>query len=457
MPRKRMSEDKVLKGEILLHTESICPECLKRIPARYVEDEGKVFMEKDCPEHGAFRTLVWSDAKGYADWMSQSVHAMKTQDVEPVLHGCPYDCGLCGEHEGKTCTAVLEITYRCNMHCEICFADTAKHCYEPDLAKIRRMYETAYRFGGDCSIQLSGGEPAMREDIFDILRMGKEMHFSHIQVNTNGIRLAEEADYAYRLKAAGADLIYLQFDSLRDEVYKITRGREIADIKFRAIENCAAAGIGVMLVPVMIKGVNDGEIGALVEFAKAHMPTVKGIHFQPVSYFGRYPDREGRQVWGHMNLADVMRELERQTRGELKQTDMVPRKKYDAHCAFSSAYFLDENKVLRAITGKGQNTNIPSSTDFSAKTNTFTNRFWRQPQEKKEPAAHRMDMRGFIKRLRDYTLTVSGMGFQDAYNLDLGRLRGCCVHVITDDEKAVPLCAFHLTGNSGKRLYGNGK
>ena len=231
----------------------------------------------------------------------------------------------------------------------------------------------------------------------------------------------------------------------------------MADIKLRAIENCAEAGIGVMLVPVMVKGVNDTEIGDIVQFAKVHMPTVKGIHFQPVSYFGRYPDRDGRKVWGHMNLADVMRELELQTGGELRRANMVPRKKYDAHCAFSSAYFLDEEGILRAITKNGQNESVPVTTDFSAKTNAFTNKFWRQPQEKKDPAARRQDMRSFMKRLRDYTLSISGMGFQDAYNIDLGRLKGCCVQIITDDEKAVPLCAFHLTSASGKRLYGNGE
>ena len=443
--------------KILLRTKSLCPECLKRISAQYVEEDGLVWMEKACQEHGPFRTLAWSDAEGYVSWMEQSVHAAKTENAEPVGKGCPFDCGLCADHEGKTCTAVLEITYRCNMNCAICFADTAKHQYEPDLAKIRKMYDAAYRFGGGCSIQLAGGEPTMREDIFDILRMGKEMHFSHIQVNTNGIRLAQETGYAARLKEAGADLIYLQFDSLRDEVYRITRGRDMADIKLRAIENCAEAGIGVMLVPVMVKGVNDTEIGDIVQFAKVHMPTVKGIHFQPVSYFGRYPDRDGRKVWGHMNLADVMRELELQTGGELRRANMVPRKKYDAHCAFSSAYFLDEEGILRAITKNGQNESVPVTTDFSAKTNAFTNKFWRQPQEKKDPAARRQDMRSFMKRLRDYTLSISGMGFQDAYNIDLGRLKGCCVQIITDDEKAVPLCAFHLTSASGKRLYGNGE
>ena len=444
-----------MSKKILLRTESLCPDCLKKIGAQYVEDAGMVWMEKTCPDHGFFRTPVWSDPEGYTDWMEQSVHAVHTQDAEPVRRGCPYDCGLCGEHEGKTCTAVLEITYRCNMNCRICFADTDRHRYEPDPGKIRKMYEAARRFGGDCSIQLSGGEPTMREDLFDILKMGKELGFSHIQVNTNGIRLAQELGYAAGLKEAGADLIYLQFDSLRDEVYEITRGRPMAGIKFRAIENCAAAGIGVMLVPVIVRGVNDKEIGDLVQFAKAHMPAVKGIHFQPVSYFGRYPDRDGRQKWGHMNLADVMRELELQTGGELSRRDMVPRKKYDAHCAFSSAYFLDEGNVLRAITSNGQNTSVPPATDFSAKTNAFTNKFWRQPQDKKEPAAHRRDMRAFMKRLRDYTLSISGMGFQDAYNIDLGRLKGCCVQIITDDEKAVPLCAFHLTSTGGKRLYDN--
>lgn len=445
-----------MNGDVLLKTESLCPECLRRIPAQYTEHEGKVYMEKSCPEHGSWRVLAWSDVPGYLEWLGQSVHAEKNENKEEIRRGCPYDCGLCNDHEGKTCTAVLEITYRCNMNCEICFADTEKNKYEPDLAKIRKMYEAAYKFGGDCSIQLSGGEPTVRDDIADILRMGKEMGFSHIQVNTNGIRLAADPEYAVMLREAGADLIYLQFDSLRDEVYRIIRGRDMTDIKFRAIDNCAAAGIGVMLVPVLVNGVNDQEIGDLIRFAKDNMPAVKGVHFQPVSYFGRYPEDDGRKQWGHMNLADVTRELEAQTHGELKAADFVPRKKYDAHCAFSSAYYLDADGILRAITSNKENTNVPRTTDFSAKTNAFTNKFWRMSQDRREPAAKKQEMKEFMKRLRDYTLSVSGMGFQDVYNIDLGRLRGCCVHIITDDEKAVPLCAFHLTSVNGERLYNNG-
>lgn len=445
--------------KIVMETESLCPECLKVIKAEYIEENGKIYLRKKCTEHGEYKVLAWSDAEGYVKWMKQSVHAVKNSDKAPISKGCPFDCGFCRQHEGKTCTAVLEVTYRCNMNCEICFADTEKNSYEPDLDKIRRMYEVAYKHGGDCSIQISGGEPTVREDISEIIRMGKDMGFSHIQVNTNGIRLANEPDYAFMLKEAGADLIYLQFDSLRDEVYKVIRGREMLDIKLKAIENCSKAGLGVMLVPVMVNGVNNQEIGNLIRFAKSKMPYVKGVHFQPVSYFGRYPERDGKTAWGHMNLADVVRELVIQTDGEISEEALVPRKKYDAHCAFSGAFYLDEDGVLRAMTDSRQNEDVSADTDFSVKTNTFTNRFWRLSQDKSdgtdEKKATGKDMLRFMKRLRDYTLTVSGMGFQDVFNIDLKRLKGCCVQVISNDEKAIPLCAFHLTSVNGERLYKN--
>ena len=134
---------------IINETQSLCPECLRKIPARHIEEDGKVFLEKECPEHGSCQVLVWSDAEQYREWMEQSVHAEPCRTGPEMKMDCPLDCGLCREHEGKTCTAVLEITYRCNMECEVCFADTKKARYEPGLAEIKRMYETAYRNGGE--------------------------------------------------------------------------------------------------------------------------------------------------------------------------------------------------------------------------------------------------------------------------------------------------------------------
>lgn len=450
---------------IINETQSLCPECLKKIPARHIEEDGKVFLEKECPEHGRYQVLVWSDAKQYREWMGQSVHAEPCGSGSEPKKDCPFDCGLCGEHEGRTCTAVLEITYRCNMECEVCFADTKKERYEPGPTEIKRMYETAYRNGGDCSIQLSGGEPTVRTDLPEILRMGKGMGFSHIQVNTNGIRIAEDLDYLRELKAAGADLIYLQFDSLRDEVYREIRGKRMLDIKLRAVANCEQAGIGVILVPVLVKGLNDGEAGDLIAYAKEHMPIVKGVHFQPVSYFGRYPNDHGSLIWDRMNLSDVISCLTDQTGGEMREKDFVPRKRYDSHCAFSALYYLEEDGQLRPVTENVQNRLVPEGTDFARRANAFTNKHWRLQDAEVLPAGSdgntvsrhpdRRSMKEFIRRLKNYTLSVSGMGFQDAYNIDLGRLKGCCVHVITCDGRAVPLCAFHLTSVKGGRLYKN--
>lgn len=450
---------------IINETQSLCPECLRKIPARHIEEDGKVFLEKKCPEHGSYQVLVWSDAEQYREWMEQSVHAEPCRTGPEMKMDCPLDCGLCREHEGKTCTAVLEITYRCNMECEVCFADTKKARYEPGLAEIKRMYETAYRNGGDCSIQLSGGEPTVRADLPEILRMGKGMGFSHIQVNTNGIRIAKDLEYLRELKAAGADLIYLQFDSLRDEVYREIRGKNLLDVKLQAVANCEQASIGVILVPVLVKGLNDREAGDLIVYARKHMPIVKGVHFQPISYFGRYPNDHGSLIWDRMNLSDVLHCLISQTGGEMKEKDFVPRKRYDAHCAFSALYYLEEDGRLKPITENVQNQQIPEGTDFARRANAYTNQHWKLQDEGSLPADRSSDaapgqtgrrsMKDFIRRLKHYTLSISGMGFQDAYNIDIGRLKGCCVHVITSDGRAVPLCAFHLTSLKGRRLYKN--
>lgn len=451
--------------EIMNTTYSLCPECMKKIPARYINENGKVFLEKECPEHGHYQVLVWSNAGQYQEWMEQSIHAEMCEKFPGVKKGCPFDCGLCREHEGKTCTAVLELTYRCNMECEVCFADTKKVKYEPDLIEIKRMYETAYRNGGDCSIQLSGGEPTMRKDLPEILRMGKKMGFSHIQVNTNGIRIAKDLDYLRELKNAGADLIYLQFDSLRDEVYTKIRGRKMLDIKLQAVSNCEQAGIAAILVPVLVKNLNDSETGELIAYAKKHMPIVKGVHFQPISYFGRYPNDKGRIIWDRMNLSDVIDCLISQTGGEMKKKDFVPRKRYDSHCAFSALYYLETDGRLKSITENARDRLISKHTDFAKKANAFTNRHWKMQkpdmpseecdEEKTHNTHERQYMKEFIERLKNYTLSVSGMGFQDAYNIDIGRLRGCCVHVITYNGQAVPLCAFHVTSLEGERLYQN--
>ncbi len=442
---------------IITDTESLCPECLQRIPAYYIVEDNNVYLHKECPEHGQYKTLVWRDAALYEQWQSQSTHAGKMENGISPAKGCPFDCGMCTEHEGGTCTAVLEVTYRCNMNCPVCFADSAQEIFEPDINKIREMYAAVRdKNTGFCSIQISGGEPTVRDDLHEIIRLGKEMGFEHVQVNTNGLRIAEDLNYLQQLKDNGADLIYLQFDGLNDDIYQALRGKKMLDTKLKAIENCRAVNIGVLLVPTIVPRVNFSEISRIIDFAREQMPIVKGIHFQPVSYFGRFPV-SSPQDEDRVTLADIVKGIEAQTHGEIKVRNLIPRKRFDPHCAFSGLFYLQENGRFQPIT---QNETVSpehvnTTQDFVAKANQYTKNHWQLTSEPEKGKQIAQSGR-LAKRIKDYTLSLTGMPFQDAWNIDIGRLKGCCVHVVSNKGQLIPLCAFHLTSTRGERLYRNG-
>lgn len=277
-------------GRLIRQTESVCPVCLKKVNADIVAYGDEVYMQKTCQEHGFFKTLIWKGAPDYESWENQKMPSVQKNPAMQVEKGCPYDCGLCPEHRQHTCCVLLEVTNRCNLNCPVCFARAGEgdEVKEPSLEEIGEWYDSMMACGGPFNIQLSGGEPSVRDDLEDIIRLGKEKGFTFFQLNTNGIRLAKEADYAARLKAAGLNCVFLQFDGMRENAYEILRGRKMLDIKKQAIENCKKANLGVVLVPVIAKGVNEDQVGEILEFALKQMPAVRGVHFQPLSFFGRY-------------------------------------------------------------------------------------------------------------------------------------------------------------------------
>ncbi len=441
-------------------TESLCPVCLVKIPAqRTIRDDG-VYLIKECPAHGRFKALLWRDAELYETWARGSEHARPINRGREGTPDCPYNCGLCSEHEGDTCTAVFHLTDACNMACPICFADAHDHsANNVTLDAVRRTYEACLERGNAPSVQLSGGEVTIREDLPDIIQMGKDLGVQHIQVNTNGLRVAREPEYLARLRESGVDLIYLQFDGTTDDVYRTMRGRDLMEVKLQALQHCRDVGIGVLLVPTIMPGVNDRQLGDIVALAKEWMPVVKGIHFQPVSYFGRFPGEPPRDE-DHITLPDVLKGLEAQTAGEVAMDAMVPRRKFDAHCAFSSVFLLGEDGKLHPTTGRDEifepvimeNGHDP----FASQTITFTNRFWRMG--KVDPCGGQCSpLSRVATRLKNYTLSITGMSFQDVWNIDLQRLKGCCVHVATPQGERIPLCAYYLTSATGRRLYGEAR
>lgn len=305
--------------ESSVQAESLCPHCLRRIPARRIFEQDAVYLEKACPEHGNLeKVLLWNNSPIHYDDWTRCSPTPSCASLE-----CPYNCGLCPDHRQETCTAIVEVTDACNLNCAVCFASagTASPC-EPDGIQIARMLESILEQAGPCPLQISGGEPTLRNDLPEIVALAKSMGFDHVQINTNGVRLAEDEGYGCELVQAGATTIYLQFDGITDSAYRDIRGADLMQHKLKALENCKRCKIGVILVPTLVKHVNDDQIGNIIQFAKQWMPTVKGVHFQPMTYLGRYPESPRNE--DRLLLSDVLIAIEEQTHGELKVENLLP-------------------------------------------------------------------------------------------------------------------------------------
>ena len=500
---------------ILSSTESVCPECLARIPANRVQVGEDVYLQKTCPEHGDFSTIIWRGLPAFSSWVRPKTPSFPKNPFTEVNKGCPYDCGLCPEHEQQSCCVLLEVTQRCDLHCPVCFADAAKKpvgtTAQPDLsmAEIGSWYERLLTAGGPFNIQLSGGEPCVRDDLPEIIRLGRSYGFSFFQLNTNGLRLARDYAYLQELKNAGLSTVFLQFDGTEDSIYKIIRGREILAQKLAVIERCKKLDIGVVLVPTLAPGINTADIGNILRLALNNMPTVRGVHFQPVSYFGRYPhDPENSD---RITIPEVIRAVSEQTDGLIGTESFCPPGGENALCSFHANFVQMPDGSLKALTRHKVQTNqreidplptspiltpesdpiptspilkykngggaelVPTTSNAgcccgsagtvipveaalgAARSREFVAEHWSSPAtpeqgEKSEgPSLGEWDV--FLERKRTHTFCISGMAFQDAWTLDLERLRGCYIHTASPDGRLVPFCAYNLTDRQGHSLY----
>ena len=306
------------------HTESVCPVCLQRLPAERIADRDDVYLDKRCPEHGSFRTIIWRGPPSYESWTAPAKPPSPPEHPSTsVSQGCPFDCGLCPDHRQHTCCVVLEVTKRCNLSCPVCFAESRAQAADPDIATIESWFQRLLSAGGPCNIQLSGGEPTLRDDLPEIITLGRSLGFSFFQLNTNGLRLATDAAYVRRLKAAGLGCVFLQFDGTNDAIFRTIRGAALLTAKTNAISNCAVERLGVVLVPTLVPKVNTEDIGAIIDYALARRPAVRGVHFQPISYFGRYPKPPGDG--DRITIPEAIARSSSKPEDESKPRSFVPR------------------------------------------------------------------------------------------------------------------------------------
>jgi len=433
-------------------TQSVCPVCLRTIPARRVRRGDDMLLTKECPEHGNFETVFWRGTDPeYQLWESPKTPSRPLLCQTESAGDCPHDCGLCPDHRQHTCTALLEITQRCNLRCPVCFASAGDAIApDPDIGTIGFWYDRALE-SGRCNIQLSGGEPTLRPDLPEIIELGRRKGFDFIQLNTNGLLLAENPDYARTLRGAGLASVFLQFDGLSDAAQIILRGRPLSREKKLAIEHCAAAGLGVVLVPTLVRGANDHEIGDILRFALAQGAAVRGVHFQPMSHFGRYPSPPSDA--NRITLPEIMRALEDQSGGLVHVKDFRPPGCEHELCSFHANYLRTAEGLLPLSQARRccPEPKIPAAAQGAARSITYTARQWAGTADCGCRAPEQTSLS--LDQVRTWNFSLSAMAFQDAWNLDLERLRGCCIHVVAPDGRLVPFCAFNLTSARGEPLY----
>jgi uncharacterized radical SAM superfamily Fe-S cluster-containing enzyme len=461
------------------NTKSICPECLKVLDATIFEEDGRVYIKKECQEHGAFQELYWSDYDQYvrAEKLRYDGEGLNNPRTKTV-NGCPYDCGICPEHKSHTALAIIDVTNRCNLKCPVCFANAsaAGYVYEPTKEDVTGMLENlrANDPVPATALQFSGGEPTIRNDLFDMVRKAKEVGFRHVEVNTNGVRISQDVEYAKQLKAAGVSTVYLQFDGLTPDVYKFIRGIDLLETKMKAIQNLREAGIhSIVLVVTLIKGVNDSQLGDIVDFAVKNFDMIRCINVQPVSLCGRLPAEKRAEM--RITIPDFMRLVEEQTSGKIKVSDFYPvptvvpvskavsalqDKNYveftaHPHCGMATYLFLENGKItpitrLAKVDKFIKSMNKVADEASKGNKNRAKLRLIGAARHVKFSFLRKYVLRvlteGSYQSLGDLqrkSILLSSMHFMDPYNFDLERVQRCVIHYAVPDGRIIPFCTMN--------------
>ena len=435
-----------------------------------IGEDGCVFYLKRCPDHGVQKTLIADDIaywKSQRDWLKPGDRPLKPQSR--TEHGCPYDCGLCPDHEQHSCLAIIEVNEACNLTCPVCFADSStRRDTHRTMAQIEAMLDTVVASEGEPDlVQISGGEPTLHPQFFEILDAAKRRPIRHLMINTNGLRIAREAGFAERLAAYMPGFeVYLQFDSLKRDALMNLRGADLTSVRAQALEALERNNISTTLVVTLKKGVNDTEIADIVRHALTWR-CVRGVTFQPIQDAGR---NEGFEAGEHrMVLTEIRREIAKA--GVFALEDLIPLPcNPDQICI---GYGLRNGETVAPITAL-----LPRDILVDAAPNTVTFEGYPELRERvfnllslSTAQADTTDkLADVLCCLPDAvvpeglsyenTFRVVIMQFLDRFNFDLATVKRSCVHFVQPDGQIIPFDTFNTfyrEGAAGRGALARGK
>lgn len=455
-----MSKEKTYK--FLSSTESFCPECKKLIQGKIIEENNKIYLLKYCNIHGITKILYEEDANFHKKKNVYDKNSTITKIETNLARGCPYDCGLCPSHDQHTCIALIEITEKCNLHCNICYANSGEgeHLSLDIIEKMIDFYQEA-EYNQAEILQISGGEPTLHPDLIEIISYAKKSKIPFVMLNTNGIKLAENETFVEELSQFNQQgfEIYLQFDGLDNSIYKKLRKKDLLETKLKAIDNLIKYDIPITLVTTVAKGINDNHLGEILNFAM-NKDCIRGVNFQPVGNFGRLDSYEPEDF---ITTSGILKKIQEQTNSLIQIDDFVPLPCNVEKVAIS---YLMKNDGSFSPIFRGKN--IENYTSLIENTFLFTAENILKTAKENIKISNIfnggcscMDFfdniksflpKGFLlksqkekkKYLDSSTFRISVNTFVDMYNFDLKSMQKECVHVITPELKRIPFSAYNM-------------
>ena len=435
---------------------SICSTCYRKVEGKIVFEDGRVLLLKRCPEHGNERILVADDIDYYRRCREVFIKPpeMPRAFNTPVKWGCPYDCGLCADHQQHSCLSLVEICDACNLECPVCYAESgpARQEYR-SLEAIERMLDAVVRNEGEPDVvQISGGEPTLHPEFFRVLDMAKARPIRHLMVNTNGIRIAREAAFADRLASYMSDFeVYLQFDSFERDALVALRGADLRPTRERALAHLNERDISTTLVVTLKKGLNDGELGRIIDFA-LEQKCVRGVTFQPIQVAGRLENFD--PATDRLTLTEVRRRILEQT-SVFRPEDLIPVPCHPDSLAMAYALKLDGRVV--PLTGMiapdvlinaGRNT-ILYEQDEAVRDGVF--KLFATNHSPESGARTLRDLLCCLPRVAvpenlGYAniFRVLIVQFIDAYSFDVRSVKKTCIHIVHPDGRLIPFDTYNL-------------
>ncbi len=451
-----MAKDYVL----LESTLSICSECLEKVEAKIIRKKAWIFIRKFCPKHGIQEEILEENPQ-YFNKKSLYYKPWTACETQTKYNKwCPRDCWLCPHHEQHTCIGLIEITNKCDLWCPTCYANSGEWKFL-DLATIEKMMdfyqETEYNKAD--ILQISGGEPTMHPEILQIIELAKKKNFKYVMLNTNGLRIANDEEFAKKLGEFKLWFeLYLQFDWFKSTTYEKLRGKNILEQKLQAIKNLQKYKIPTTLVSTIEAGTNEDEIGEIVNFWLKES-YIRWVNFQPVAFFWRWPKERKNRI----TLSGIIDRLEKQSDGLIKFDDVIPLPCDPDRVALT--YLYKKKDIWKTIVH-----HIDISKNLWSIKNTFAFDLRDIIQEKKqwdccsgvcnpwagltkilEPRLILMSKQEQSDYVNNNFFRISIKSFIDIYNFDIKSVQKDCVHIITPDLKKIPFSTYNMFYRSKNR------